>query len=696
MEHAAILELGVEDLPPGMVKGALNQLYTSGKNLLENYRIDYQEVFTWGSSRRLILHIEGIGLNQKEAVKKDIGPPREVVYGSDGKLTRAGKLYLEAKGANEEDLGLQTTKKGEYVFIKRHIKGGKTSSILPILFTELIGNLRFSKSMRWKEGSLSFGRPLRYILSMLGEQVVEFEIDGIGAGKKTKGHRYLFPGWFEVPDASSYWELIRKLRVMVRPGDRKKRITQQISKVISALKDEGYKAQLDEDEELLEELGFLAEYPTVFWGKFDSKYLSLPSFILKACLRKHQKYFTVTDGERALPFFIGIREGGRHNLEGIAQNNKRVLYGRLNDAQFFYKEDKKNSLEERVPQLQGIIVQEKLGSYYDKVKRLVELSRRVARELGIEEQATQRAGRAAYLCKADLLTNMGKEFPDLQGTLGKEYALHFGENPLVAKAIEEHRKPRFSGDELPHSLEGAILAVVDKIDTLSGAFWTGFIPSGSEDPWGLRREAQGVVEIILDREFHIELRKLINESMDFYEGENTQAKKKLDEFLNARTVALLRGMGVEPDQINAVMEIDKDKVVDIVKRARALQNLAFREEFEEQVVAIVRLLNILRQAKDWGIKIPLEINQEKFEGNEEINLYHHWEKIKEVVDRMLDEREYVKAYKNLCSLKELIHIFFDKVLVMSENYEVRLNRLSLLSDIGSRFLRIADFTKLQI
>jgi len=696
MEHAAILELGVEDLPSSMVKDALGQLKRLGESLLKNYRITYKKILTSGSSRRLILYVGGIRLRQEDAIEKDMGPPKNVVYGPDGKLTQAGRGYLEAKGVSAEDLGIQTTDKGEYVYIKKHIKGEKTSAILPTLFKELVRNLKFPKSMRWKEGNFSFGRPLRYILSLLDNEVVEFEVDGIRSGRKTKGHRYLNPQWFDVPDISSYWNIIQKAHVIANPEKRKEKIIQQTSKVISKLKNKGYEAQLNEDEELLEELGFLAEYPTVFWGEFDSMYLSLPSFILKACLREYQKYFTITDGNKVLPFFIGIREGGKHNLEEIVENNKRVLHARLNDAQFFYKEDKKIPLEERVPKLKGVIVQEKLGSYYDKVKRLVTLSERVCSELKVEDEVTKKVKRAAYLCKADILTNMGKEFPTLQGMLGKEYALHSGEDPLVAKAIEEHRKPRFSGDELPKSLEGAILAIVDKIDTLAGAFWAGFIPSGSEDPWGLRREAQGIVEIIINREFNIALNKLINESIILFGEEKEDSKEKLGGFLNTRVVVFLRDMGITPDQINAIMQVDKNNLVDIVKRAKALRQLVSQKEFEEEVVATVRVLNILRQAKNWGIKIPSKINEERFEEKEEMNLHRHWENIKGVVDSLLDKGEYVKAYKKLSSLKGHIHTFFDKVLVMSENQDMRLNRLSLLSDIGSRFLRLADFTKLQI
>lgn len=696
MESEAILELGVEDLPPKMVKTTLEQLQKLGEISLKNYQINYKKLSSWGSSRRLILYIEGIRLRQKDTIEKKIGPPRNIVYDSKGRLTPTGKRYVEAKGVSEKNLGIETLKKGEYVYIKRVNKGEKTISVLPVLFKELISSLQFSKSMRWKKEKFSFGRPLRYILSLLGEEPVEFEIGGIKTGRKTKGHRYLHPKWFEIPKASSYREIVRRASVIIDPEDRKKRITKQISKIISQLREKGYKAQFAKDEKLLEELSYLVEHPTAFLGEFDSQYLSLPSFILKANLAEYQKHFAVTDGKSILPFFIGIREGGKYNLREVIEGNKKVLHARLNDAQFFYREDKKIPLDERVPLLKEIIVQEKLGSYYDKVKRLIKLTEKISLELNIQEEVKEKIKRAAYLCKADLSTNMVREFPQLQGILGKEFALYFGEDSPVAHAIEEHRKPRFSGDALPRCLEGAILAIIDKIDTLSGAFWGGFVPSGSEDPWGLRREAQGIIEIILDNKFNIELTKLVNESMNLYGNSGTEPQKKLNQFLDTRVITLLRGVGIKPDQINAAAKINKDNPTDFTSRAKALQSIASKKEFQKQIVAIVRLLNILKQAKEWGIKIPLKIDEGKFEEKEEVNLYQRWEKIKRTVDSLLDKGEYVKAYKNLSSLKESIHAFFEKVLVMSKNLEVRLNRLSLLLDIGSRFLKIADFSELQI
>jgi len=696
MELASILEVGVEDLPSKMVKDALEQLRERGEASLKSYRVNYRKITTWGSSQRLVLYIEGVEPKQEDIVEKDPGPPKNVVFDSEGKLTEAGKRYLEAKKATRDELEVETSEKGEYVYIKRYHRGRKTISILPRLFTELIRELHFPKSMRWKEDSFSFGRPIRYVLALLGEEVVEFEIAGIRSARKSRGHRYLYPKLIDIPSVTHYPGIMRKARVIVDPEERKRKIIRQIQKVIFQLKDKGYReVRIIPDEELLEELTYLVEYPTVFYGDFDPRFLSLPSFVLKACLREYQQHFTVADKRGILPFFIGVRDGGKYNLQSIVEGNRRVLHARLKDAEFFYQEDQKIPLDKRVSALKGIVVQEKLGSYHDKIKRLVKLVEKFSAQLEIPEETRKKIQRAAYLCKADLVTNMVREFPELQGMVGGDYALHFGEDFRVAKAIEEHRKPRFNKDELPQSTEGAILAITDKMDTLAGAFWIDFIPSGSEDPWGLRREAQGIIEIILDKRLNLSLKKLIDESIKLY-GDKKEAREKLSQFLQGRTVTLLRERGATFDQINAVMKVGKDDVVDLITRARALQRIATREEFKEEIVAIIRLLNILKQARDWGIKVPSQIKEEKLVEKEEKEFYRCWKKIKGKVAHLLSNREYKKAYGRLSILKEPIHNFFEKVLVMSEDQELRLNRLALLKEVGSAFLRIADFTELKV
>jgi len=373
-----------------------------------------------------------------------------------------------------------------------------------------------------------------------------------------------------------------------------------------------------------------------------------------------------------------------------------VLNARLSDAKFFFEEDKKIPLEKRVPFLKEIVVQEKLGSYYDKTLRLVKLADRITTSLKVDEKTREIVKEAAYLCKADLTTQIVKEFPSLEGIMGKEYALYFKKSPRVAQAILEHKMPRSNEDKLPQTLPGAILALTDKLDTLIGSFWAGFIPSGSEDPWGLRREAQGIIEIILAREWEVSLDSLVKESLRLYKGERKELNLKIKEFFRARIVNILKEKKVKADQIKAILKIDDNKPVKIIKRGEALSKAASREEFKEEVIAIVRLLNILTQAERWNLKIPKKIKEELLQKKEEKNLYQHFKRIETKVEKLLKKQKYLEAYQILSALKEPIHNFFEGVLVMEENDSLRANRLSLLNEIGKLFTSIVDFTQLQV
>jgi len=696
MSKTALLEIGVEELPPTLVQEALKQLERKGKELFVSRYLDYKKIITSGSSRRLIFLAEKVTLKQKERVEKEMGPPERIVLNERGELTREGEAYLKAKGAKKEDLGVEKLKKGNYVYIKRKIAGKKTEDILPCLFSELITSLHFSKSMRWNQGKFSFGRPIRSILALFGEKMVKFEVAGVRSNRKTRGHPYLSPSAVYIENPEQYPSFLKKKWVLINPAERREIILEQMKEIVSYLNKERKQRRILEDEELLEEIVYSVEYPTLFWGEFDPHFLSLPSPVLRACLRDYQNHFSVVEGETFQPYFVGVREGNRKYLKKVIEGNQRVLNARLNDAKFFFEEDKKIPLEKRVPFLKEIVVQEKLGSYYDKTLRLVKLADRIATSLKVDEKTREIVKEAAYLCKADLTTQIVKEFPSLEGIMGKEYALYFKKSPQVAQAILEHKMPRSNEDKLPQTLPGAILALTDKLDTLVGSFWAGFIPSGSEDPSGLRREAQGIIEIILAREWEISLDSLVKESLRLYKGEKKELNLKIKEFFRARIVNILKEKSVKADQIKAILKIDDNKPVKIVKRGEALSKAASREEFKEEVIAIVRLLNILTQAERWNLKIPKKIEEKFLRKKEEKNLYQHFKKIERKVEKSLEKQKYLEAYQILSDLKEPIHDFFEGVLVMEEDDNLRTNRLSLLNKIGKLFTSIADFTQLQV
>jgi glycyl-tRNA synthetase beta chain len=696
VSKTALLEIVVEDLPPSFVGEALSQLKEKGKELFASAYLDYERVDTFGSSQRLVFQVVGLSPHQRPRFDKEMGPPQIVVFDETGRLTPKGRAYLKAKGVKKEELGIEKLEKGNYVYIKRKKMSQPTEKLLPSLFVQLIKFIHFLKSMRWGKEDFSFGRPIRSILALFGEKPIRFKIAGIFSDRKTKGHRFLSPSYFSVPTAEEYFSLLKKNYVVVDPEERKKLILRQIRKITSSLRKNNPQARIYEDEDLLEELVYLVEYPTLFIGEFDQRFLSLPQPVLKACLRDYQKHFSVGDGKGSLAYFVGVREGAQDHLEEVVEGNRRVLNARLTDAIFFLEEDKKVPLDKRVSELKEMIAQEKLGSYYDKTMRLVKLAGKIASHLGQSEKIKEKVKEAAYLCKADLVTQMVKEFPSLHGIMGQEYVIQSGKDSEVAQAILEHRMPRFGGDGLPRTEAGAILALTDKVDTLVGSFWAGFIPSGAGDPWGLRREAQGIVEIILNKEWGISLDYLIRESLNLYREKTTEIALKVKDFLRARIVGILKEREVTTPQIKAVLKAGFDRVVDVVKRANALRSAATRPEFKEEVIAIVRLVNILKQAEEWGLRIPDHVREELLEEKEEINLYRCWKKIEPQVEKLLNKQNYAHAYQILSTLTYLIHDFFEGVLVMSEDKNLRLNRLSLLSKIGKTFLSIADFTELQV
>jgi glycyl-tRNA synthetase beta chain len=713
MSEILLLEIRVEELPPLAVGETLSQLKFEGEKLLTASHIDYESIDIFGSSRRLVLWAEGVARNQRKRIEKEMGPPRSVVLTQSGQLTPEGKAYLKAKGAKKGNLGIEKLTKGEYVYLKRKIKGEETKRILPHLLVQLVQSLSFPKSMRWGEGDFSFGRPIRSLLALFGEEVVSFRLAGIISGRKTRGHPYLSPSVFSIRNPREYFSGLRKSYVMVDQEERRELIGNQIEEMTIPLKKSRPQAKILDDEELLEEMVYLVEYPTLFLGEFNPEFLSLPVPVLRACLRDYQKHFSLADGDRILPYFAGIREGNKEHLEEVIQGNQRVLNARLKDAQFFFSEDMKKfsqemkkPLEKAFPQLKEIVVHNKLGSYYDKTVRLHSLSQeiffQVVENKNREQELLKRVWEAANLCKVDLVTQMVKELPSLQGTMGGEYARGSGKDPRVAQAISEHRLPRFSNDKLPQTLEGAILALADRLDTVVGCFWAGFIPTGSEDPWGLRREVQGMVEILLDWGWRINLDHLIEHALEGYrknERETLPAEEvipKIKGFFEIRIRNLLKEKGIGTHEIRAVLNVGFADVTDAVERGEALGKICQRPEFKDEVIATVRLLNILKQAQEWKVRIPQTVRENFLRETEEKELYELWIKLGGEIESLLDKQEYVEAYEKLSRFKEPIHNFFDKVLVMCEEENLRENRLSLLNGIGKLFTRIADFTQLQV
>jgi glycyl-tRNA synthetase beta chain len=579
------------------------------------------------------------------------------------------------------------TEKGEYVCAVKKEPGRPTSETLSTLLPKWILSIPFQKSMRWADVPIRFARPIHWILALFGGKVVPFEAGNIRSGNMTYGHRFMHSGPIPVKDFQSYLQKTREAFVIVDPVERKKRIEDEMIR-----EGANVSGRVLKDEELLNEVNFLVEYPVALCGTFDNKFLSLPREILVHSMKEHQRYFPLVDDHGTLlPHFVCISNIKPKNREVVVKGNEKVLRARLSDAAFFFEDDLKIPLEKRVEQLKKVVFQAKLGTSYEKVMRFKQLALWMAER--IDPKLQEMAGRTSLLCKADLVTGMVGEFPKLQGIVGREYARLSKERPEVAEAIYEHYLPGFAGDRLPSSPIGDIVSIADKMDTIVGCFGVGLLPTGTADPFGLRRQALGIIRIILEKKYSISLRGLIEESekqlKEKMERPGQQVKDEVLEFFRVRYQNFLLDKEYPFDVTDAVLSISFDELLDVQGRMDALRKAKGWKDFESIVIAFKRAMNILK-----GSPPKREINLSLFVEPAEQSLYQSFLNAKERIDQHLGKRDYPSALLEMTQMKKPIDEFFEGVMVMVEDEAIRDNRLALLDDIGKLFLRIADFSKL--
>jgi glycyl-tRNA synthetase beta chain len=541
--------------------------------------------------------------------------------------------------------------------------------------------------MRWADVPIRFARPIHWILALFGGEVVSFEVGNIRSGNMTYGHRFMNPGPISVKDFQSYLKKTREASVIVDPVERMKRIEDEMIR-------EGAKVsgRVLKDEELLNEVNFLVEYPVALCGTFDNKFLSLPREILIHSMKEHQRYFPVVDDHGTLlPHFVCISNIQPKSREVVVKGNEKVLKARLSDAAFFFEDDLKIPLEKRVEQLKKVVFQAKLGTSYEKVMRFKQLALWMTER--IDPKLREAVERTSHLCKADLVTGMVGEFPKLQGIVGKEYARLTKERPEVAEAIYEHYLPGFAGDRLPSGPIGDIVSIADKMDTIVGCFGVDLVPTGTADPFGLRRQALGIIRIILEKKYSISLTGLIEESEKQLKGKMERPVEKVKEevldFFRVRYQNFLLDKEYPFDVTDAVLSISFDELLDVQGRIDALKRAKEWKDFESIVIAFKRAMNILK-----GSPPQREINPSLFAESAEKNLYQSFLKAKERIGTHLNQRDYPSALHEMTQMKKPIDEFFDGVMVMVEEEAIRNNRLALLDEIGKLFLRIADFSKL--
>jgi glycyl-tRNA synthetase beta chain len=697
-----LLEIGTEELPARYIEPALEQMEELSKKFFSEERIPFKEMKTYATPRRLILFMTEVARKQEDLVLEVLGPSKKAAFDSEGNPTKAAIGFAKSQGVKVEDLVTRKVEKGEYVFALKRDSGRATLKVLPKILKQIITGISFPKSMRWPQSNIRFARPIRWIVALYGTKTVDFSLGKLKAGRLTRGHSLLSSKPIMVKDIAKYEELLKNNYVIIDQEKRKRTIEKAIMSVIRKTK-----GRLLEDKELLDEVNYLLEYPTALLGHFEEKYLKLPREVLITCLRHHLKYFSLVDNAgKLLPYFVGLRDGISEYMENVRQGYERVLRARLEDAEFFFEQDTKRKLDENAEKLKGVVFQEELGTLYEKSQRVVKLSE-IIDDIAKANCKKSTLGRIALLCKADAVTEMVGEFPELQGIMGREYARISGEEKIVADGIYEHHLPLSGSTELPHLIEGAIVSIADKVDTITGDFCVGFIPSGSQDPYGLRRQAQGVIRIILDKKLTLPLDILIDEALGLLRksahfsrqrlAEIPEVKSEILQFFRQRLESILTEAGISYDEVDATLAVGFSDLVDAELRARSIHELRKSPDFEPIIIAFKRAKNILKQAEERRIKVlSSEFNEKKLKEVEEKRLFEGFNKIEEDTENFLKKREYQEALQKLVSLREPVDDFFDKVMVMVEDKELRDNRLALLNRVVDLFCKIADFSKIVV
>ena len=681
-----LLEIGTEEIPAHVMPLILTQLKDLAEKNFKDARISVGEISTLGTPRRISLLVKNVAENQADVEEEKRGPSAKIAFDAEGNLTKAAIGFARGQKINPEDL---VTRDG-YVYAVVKESGKNTAEILKSLLPEMICKLNFPNNMRWGSLDFKFIRPLRWIVALLGDEVIDFEVANVRSGKISRGHRVLSQGEFVIENADSYVDACEKNFVIVDQEQRRKMIVAQIEAVA---KERGGKAEISE--ELLEEVLYLVEYPTALAGDFEIKYLNLPPDAVITPMRDHQRYFPVKTADgKLMPIFITVRNGGKDYLDIVQHGNERVLKARLEDAQFFFNEDRKKNLDQHREKLKTVVFQESLGSMYEKTERLVKLSEKISDLLGekISDAERQNAIRAAEISKADLVTGMVTEFTELQGVMGREYAKLDGENEEVATAIDEHYMPRFAGDSQPKTAAGRILSLADKIDNIVATFSRGLVPTGSQDPFALRRQALGIVNMLTEANWHISLFDILETSMDLLKVTDKVGREKIRkefaEFIKLRLKNIL-SESIRYDVIDAVID-DVDDVFSVTLKAQAVEQFLNTPDAVKNIQSFVRVSNLAKKADS------TEIAEDLIRLEAEQVLYKAFAAIKIVAGELIEKKDFIGALDALKKLSAPIDTFFDGVMVMDEDLKVRKNRLALLKSIDELFAKIADFGKLVV
>lgn len=685
-----LLEVGLEEMPAHVVTPSIKQLEEKMVAFLEEHRLAYDSIQSFSTPRRLAIKITNLADKQEDTEDEMKGPAKKIALDAEGNWTKAAQGFARGQGQSAEDIYFKELKNVEYAYVKKYEAGQPASEVLKEMPVVIL-SLNFPVMMHWANYDLSFIRPIHWLVALLDDEVVPFSILDVTTGNQTRGHRFLGET-VELNHADEYEEKLKEQYVIADSIKRKALITQQIEALVAKA---GWQVELDED--LLEEVNNLVEYPTAFIGSFDEKYLSVPEEVLVTSMKEHQRYFDVRDKNgKLLPHFISVRNGNDVKIDNVVKGNEKVLVARLDDAEFFYDEDRKLTIASYVEKLKAVTFHEKIGSMYEKMQRVFVIARLIGEQVGLDQEELADLARASEIYKFDLVTNMVGEFPELQGIMGEKYALLQGENPAAAQAIKEHYMPISSEGELPESSVGAVLAVADKLDSIFSFFAVGMIPSGSNDPYALRRQAYGVVRIIEARKWHFPLAKLQNLADETI---NADAKKfgiqllegqaEAVDFIKERVRQFLQTKDVRYDVIDAVLSARQEDILRLFGAAQILKAHQQDGDFKPSIEALTRVLNLAEKAEDEGL---FEVNPELFENGAEDELYHAVEK----AEAAFEQQTMAENYQTLRELRPLIENYFDQTMVMVDDPAVRRNRLNQLRKIAKMTLALGSLNLLVV
>ena len=679
-----LLEIGTEEVPSRFLPQAIEDLTALAAKTFGEYRIDHRDIAVYATPRRLSLMVSGVAATQKDNVKEVFGPAKNAAFDPEGNPTKAATGFALSLGLAVSDLSLKQKGKGEYVVATVEEKGRDTKTILPELLKKIILSLHFPKSMRWGNGSMTFVRPIAWILAISGAEKIDFDIDGLKSGNQTKGHRFLSPASFQIKDISTYRHFLETNFVLLDQNRRRDTIVKSMAQLIQ---NSGLQAITDES--LLETVNYLVEYPVPVLCSFDKDYLKLPKELLITVMKDHQKYFALQDaGGYLANNFIVISNTKAENAETVRIGAQRVIKARFDDAKFYYSEDSAKPLADRIESLGDVTFHARLGTLLEKTDRIASIAGFLAEKLSSDMK--DKAIRAARLSKTDLITGVVREFPELQGIMGKYYAYHDREERDVADALEEQYMPKSFGDRIPQSKVGAILSLADKIDNIVSFFSIGLIPTGSEDPFALRRQAMGIVSIFLEKGYALGLQDVFGHALNNLPGV-TSPKAVMDSitnFMNQRTEFILSSAGHNQEVIRSVLQLSFiHPLRGIIARIKALEAVQKEETFSEFLLAIKRVNNIVPKT------ILPSAEPGLFQQDEEKNLSESHSSMKTALAPLLEIGDFSAAVKAVLPITPVINSFFDKVLVMDKREEIKINRLSLLREIWETVTPVADFSK---